>query len=279
MRAWAGMEEGEAAHTLMQEDDAATASTGTGTGGTQAMVYIPVPRGQLTRLLFSNPVCFLVTPNSGSSGGGSWNVMAVSWLSPVDNHCLFTLSLHAGRHTVDNLRRSPYFTLCPAAATQREALLAVGGTSGKEEGGSKAERVGVPLVSPGHGCLEGALATLLGVKGTKRGGGDTATSTPPSAVPPPVSSSGLLWRGVQGAPAHACCRVVHCLAGPAWPGRETGDDAARGHVILLCEILCAAVQPQYWDGKCFAAPPGSQAPPLLSFMGSKRFAHIVPQSP
>jgi flavin reductase (DIM6/NTAB) family NADH-FMN oxidoreductase RutF len=66
-----------------------------------------------------------------------------------------------------------------------------------------------------------------------------------------------------------------------------------GHLFLFAEMLYAFVRPQYWNGKCFIGPcpkevatqldnpsgasqgKNAEAEPLLTFLGSGRFAHMV----
>jgi flavin reductase (DIM6/NTAB) family NADH-FMN oxidoreductase RutF len=65
--------------------------------------------------------------------------------------------------------------------------------------------------------------------------------------------------------AHAVCRINEM------------NLASNGHYRLFASVLYAFVDANYWDGKALAAVDNhSQSnPPVLSFLGSKRFSHIL----
>jgi len=214
---------------------------------------IPVPKHMLTRLLFPNPCCALITKNVGSGdegvgGGGEetgYNIMTVSWLTATDNHTQFIMSLNHGRHTVSNLFKGAAFSLSPyTEATTATALLA-GGSSGKVvvEGGSKLDSLGI-------------AHTACGGKGEG-------------------------FPALKDAPAHLLCTVLCTLkcseeaeegAGKSEEGVEGGS--LKGHIVFLCSIKEGWVDPKYWkDGKLFT-PLDPSSPKLVSFLGSKVFAKI-----
>jgi hypothetical protein len=60
--------------------------------------------------------------------------------------------------------------------------------------------------------------------------------------------------------AHLVCRMDE---------RQLRD----GHWIMFCHILHAYVRTDYWAGHWLVASP--TVPPLLTFLGSKRFAHMI----
>ena len=191
-----------------------------GVGGETAPRFTAVPKHLLTRLLFCNPCCGLVTRNAD----GTHNAMTVSWLTPADNHALFLLSLNAKRHTLVNLRERPGFTLSLWAEGLEGLALACGGSSGAGGGGGES------------GKLKALGARLCAV-------GEPALPA------------------FADAPAHLRCVFLRALG---------GDDAARGHVVLLCEVEEARVNSTYWfEGKVFRAPAGAPRP--LCFAGSGVF--------
>ena len=61
--------------------------------------------------------------------------------------------------------------------------------------------------------------------------------------------------------AHVCAKVTHVRG-------------AHGHYMLTCETLTAFVRSQYWSGKTLERE-DSALPPILSFVGSQRFGHVV----
>ena len=61
--------------------------------------------------------------------------------------------------------------------------------------------------------------------------------------------------------AHVCARVTHVRA-------------AHGHYLLTCETISAFVRSDYWSGKTLERQDAA-LPPILSFVGSQRFGHVV----
>jgi flavin reductase (DIM6/NTAB) family NADH-FMN oxidoreductase RutF len=169
------------------------------------MAYTRVPPHLAARLLYPNPVCFLVTAEVGEGGAGSssvggagHNAMVISWLTAVDNAGHFVMSVNAGRHTARNLlpphapAAAPtapapggaaagppgpppppvVFTLSPAVDGMQDMLLRVGGTSGATRGPcgrDKPARLGLPLCRPG-GKPEGGGSGSGGSSGVAAGG-------------------------------------------------------------------------------------------------------------
>jgi hypothetical protein len=61
--------------------------------------------------------------------------------------------------------------------------------------------------------------------------------------------------------AHICAKVTHVRG-------------AHGHYLLTCETLKAFVRSSYWSGKTLERQDAA-LPPILSFLGSQRFGHVV----
>ena len=125
-----------------------------------------VPKHLLSRLLYSNPVCFLCTndvdPLSGSSSAPTTNIMTVSWITTIDNQGTFIMSLNANRHTVTNLfpesttrgkregiahENLSKFTLSVAIHGHEDVLKQIGSISGGDDTirGKKAHLSGLTL--------------------------------------------------------------------------------------------------------------------------------------
>jgi hypothetical protein len=184
--------------------------------------------------------------------------MTVSWLTPLDNHQLFLLSLNAKRHTLANLRARPSFILCPYVEGMEPLALACGASSGSgAPAGGKLAALGARLCAPG---------------------GAAAAASPSVAGLPALADS----------PAHLVCRVLgeaglaaaaggggggagSPLAGPAGASAAAEEEGGlKGHVALVCQVEEAFVAARYWvEGKVFAAPSGAPRP--LAFAGSKVF--------
>ena len=70
---------------------------------------------------------------------------------------------------------------------------------------------------------------------------------------------------VAPAVAHVCARVTHVRG-------------AHGHYLLTCETLAAFVRSDYWSGKTLERQDAA-LPPILSFVGSQRFCHVLRPEP
>lgn len=228
-----------------------------------AAEFCPVPPHLLSRLLYANPVCVLISHNSSAQGGHApHNAMVISWLTAVDNDGTFIMSVNRKRHTLVNLLERKVFSLSPAVEGLESLLVTLGSSSGRE--------------NPDKLCSSGAqLSTTLieSPRSKKR----SRVAELESAPPPCVAAS----------PARIACRVRCEMTRPIEAsGKEPYMDASsaassegvHGHALLLCEIVAGFVDERYWDGKLFA-PRQRGAPRLLSFQGSKVFAALEPLPP
>ena len=76
-----------------------------------------------SRLLYTNPVCFLTTIDAKR---GRHNSMVISWLTPINNHGVFIMAVNKMRRTAALLLERRSFGLSVAVRGQEAALLAVG---------------------------------------------------------------------------------------------------------------------------------------------------------
>ena len=220
--------------------------------------FIPVPKNLTTRCLYGNPVCSLITANDAAQEGGH-NVMTISWLTAIDNHGLFFLSLNAKRHSARNVLRERAFTLSVYSEAQRSTALACGASHGTGVEGGKLAAIGVPLLAPGGGDAGAA------------GGLPVLAHSPAHlqcsllSVLAPVQEAALEETG-KGA----------CAGGNG--GRGGGADAGaapptlQGHLALLCRVDAAWVMEGYWSSGKILSPTQPGLPRLLSFLGSGIFA-------
>ena len=95
-----------------------------------------------SRLLYSNPVCFLTSKGSAASQGqcenqtpewyGRHNVMTISWLTAINNHGLLAFSINKARFSKGNLSEvGGQFVLSVPPARLKSLVLAVGKISGR----------------------------------------------------------------------------------------------------------------------------------------------------
>jgi len=237
----------------------------------------------LSRLLYANPVCLLTTRSSAM--GEHDNVMTISWLTAVDNRANGFFSLNGKRHTAHILQ---------AMAQQKASGGAGEATATKEEKGREDVEeapASAAAATAGEGevmfvlnvACAGMEEALLLVGGSSGGQGDkfdrlrciTRCSVGWS------SSHAVEDRrivGIEQCVAHIVCRVESFEKDPALPNQCQGD--AQGHWRVFFSMQCAFVQSDYWDGKVFGPvmqgeDTASLPPPLLSFLGSKRFVKMV----
>jgi hypothetical protein len=104
---------------------------------------IALNQSQCSRVLYSNPVCFLCTAPTESAR----NVMTISWLTATDNLGHFVCALNRGRHSAAHLSASQtpiFFVLSIATARHAALLRQVGSTSGRD--GDKLARLQIDTV-------------------------------------------------------------------------------------------------------------------------------------
>mmetsp|Transcript_9356 Transcript_9356/g.9172 ORF Transcript_9356/g.9172 Transcript_9356/m.9172 type:complete len:432 (+) Transcript_9356:107-1402(+) len=264
-----------------------------------------------SRLLYPNPVCFLTTidyknvaqieeskrlTDSNKKIGGL-NVMTLSWITPVNNYGGFAFAIHKTRFSAANLLTSKKFTLSVATAQSKELVLAVGKSSGKMV--NKFDN-SIPSLQAGTFGLIGKSDSKTGEETNKNKNGfgllmdsddedeedlktipqDTEPKNVHYSFPPPI----------DGTVAHMYCDVLSYT-----------DGADEGHYLVIAKINKAAVHTEYWDGKCFitsgekeiianSSKKGDnekneeeepiilkQYPPILSFLGSQKFGHMIPE--
>lgn len=200
---------------------------------------VALNQSQCSRVLYSNPVCFLCTTSTPTTDSIiSRNVMTISWLTATDNLGHFVCALNRGRHSASNLDSTRLFVLCIATARQSALLRRVGSCSGRD--GSKIDRLQIDVLS--------------------------------------IDDASLGLFGVAQCAAYLVCRVNTSLA-PLAPIEDAACARAFSstnahHLLLHCTAMRGQVNPAYWDGRRFCCRDG--APPHLSFLGSQLFATIEP---
>ena len=184
-----------------------------------------VKPAQLSRLLYTNPVCIL----SSCDAELHRNLMTISWLTPIDNHGRMICSINKRRHSAAGVLAHKTFVLNVPSAELAQTVLEVGGCSGAEV--DKLERFSSAL----GGCCYPGWKPLI---------------WPPEDLEcqPPVFA-------LAGCVAHLVIQVQADL---------TSSSAQDAHHILSCTTLRAYVRSSYWDGKIFC-PRESAAPYLTFF--------------
>ena len=228
-----------------------------------------------SRLLYTNPVCFLTTWTP-TSRIPRWNVMVVSWLSATNNNGRFMMSMNKRRFTNaafttrnDNSEDvGVEFVLSVPVAGMEELVLNVGKTSGRW-GSSKflqdysnASDVSCQSVSqPRKSKRKKFTQAVQGLKATKLGASQEKVENEDEPF------------AIQGTVAHLKCRSY------AVPTDTDGNDLIDDdHDLILAQVHEAYVDTNYWDEqkKLFrpqASDPGA-LPPYLTFFGSQTFGYV-----
>lgn len=242
-----------------------------------------------SRVLYTNPVCFLTTVRMSDNITASpvKNVMVVSWLTPVNNNGRFMMSINKRRHTSTVLTSDPHsvsfpslheFVLCVPVAGMEELVLNVGKTSGRW-GRSKfpqdysahrnVENPDKKRIHFSHG-IDGLFAVKVGTS-------DQFTS---------ISDDGLQPRSpfaIKGTVAHLKCAIHHIAS-------EHEKFVDNEHNLIIADVIEAYVHCDYWDGtknQFFPQQRGgsdnettrpsssSLPPPYLTFFGSQKFGYVA----
>lgn len=256
----------------------------------------------MTATLFAST---LITCNSIAG----LNVMTLSWLTPVNNYGGFAFAIHKTRYSSVNLMAGKKFTLSVPTAQSKELVLAVGRVSGKV---AKKFDGSIPNLRAGDFGQLGMASTKAGQSSSARRvnafdalmesdvedndeNGKTAsvpTEGAPDAFPADSSYTHHSFPSpIDGTVAHMHCTMI-----------SFSDAADAGTYLVVAKINKASVHKDYWShkGKCFvsarahpsesavplldsstdgqvtsALPSKKSLPPILSFLGSQHFGHLV----
>lgn len=268
--------------------------------------------GQLSRLVYLNPVCFLTTVDPD---GSKRNVMTLSWLCPANNYGGFVFVIHKTRFSASNITHHKTFNLSVANASQLELLSAIGKCTGKGRDKFDGSIEGLASVAFGRYSNDQIDAddnkkmkweylpenakeiqskssknARLNPFGALDDSSDDESENEQSDDKEEPKESKESNRGGSAA-------VADSEANAATSGKKVKDpqfiqgsiahlrctvqsmtDAAdAGHYLVVANITEAAVHPQYWShkGKCLA-PTVKELPSIVSFLGSQQFGTTNP---
>ena len=215
---------------------------------------------QFSRLLYTNPVCFLSTLTASEQ---QRNVMVLSWLTATNNEGRFLFSLNRRRHTSSLMSDGCEFVLSVPIKGMETLIKEVGSTSG---------RWGSKFIADHDGTRESAAKqerdSPMSKRQKKRQQATRSLGIEGlNAVPLGLrldDDSGLF--AVQGTIAHLHCRVYSMMQGPVI------DDA---HYLVFGEVVRAFVHSSYWDSAKCLFRPNDASRPYLTFFGSQTFGYIV----
>lgn len=225
----------------------------------------------LSRLLYPNPVCLLTAAvltedvPDASQSPGRFNVMVITWLTPVDNAGNIFLSMNRNRYTASLLSPGSIFVLNVPPASMEDKVMSIGKCSGRD--GDKFSSLDITTCAPGWCSDRSEYEGVVPPKVLRKY----------KDIAPHIAVSGCV--------AHMVCRL----------NKIEAQDNDGGHLFLFAEILYAFVRPEYWNGKCFIGQAHSRedvgstvagvsnssldgpirAEPLLTFLGSGRFGHMI----
>ncbi|KAG7379015.1 hypothetical protein PHYPSEUDO_009147 [Phytophthora pseudosyringae] len=220
-----------------------------------SMDWVAVDKGMLSRLLYPNPVCLL---SVRGGDGSARSLMAITWLTAINNQGGFICSMNATRHTAKLMNQSgAVFVLNVPVRGMEELVLAIGGSTGAEV--DKFEQLNVAVCAPGGGTLEDVSND-----------GDEAESqtkkqklSKKELARQEIANAAAQSIALRDCVAHLLCRVE----------TVTEDD---GHLLLRCTQLAGWTLQAYWDGRNFIPQDGTNAEPYLTFLGSKVFGYVLP---
>ena len=226
----------------------------------------------LSRLLYTNPVCFLTTWGPGDQGKDRANVMILSWLTPINNLATFCFSINKRRFSAENIHTCPEFSLSVPTKGMEDLVLAIGKCSGRnrnkfEELSSKGlrlvtfgtrEAVRQSKKRPRTPKSTNPFAALNDDSDDEEQGDDATPADPP----PPDQFPAEHPYAVGATACHMACRVNSIAEGDP------------EHWLVMAEITQGSIDERYWNGKQFV-PTTAETPPYLTFLGSQKFAYVV----
>ena len=254
-----------------------------------------VDEKSFSRLLYTNPVCFLTTVNRESKL--TWNAMVISWLSATNNTGKFMMSVNKCRHTASILTskdRDVDFILCVPVAGMEDLVLNVGKASGKwgksKFAGECEDKICDKDESKGDPQSQVESTTELiaptGVKTSRqqkkrkfKNGVDGLVAVRIGGVEKaPQNEHDPI--AILGTVAHLVCKTYRIVDGK--DGNAIDDD----HHLILAEVKEAYVHRDYWNEEKIQFQPMTkkiengelQPAPYLTFLGSQRFGYVVPNS-
>lgn len=229
-------------------------------------------RKEFSRLLYTNPVCFLGTQSAPGSRRdlNDTNVMVLSWLTATNNEGNFMFSLNKNRHTASMLRDE--FTLSVPVQGMEDIVLAVGGVS---------KRWGVSKFPRDHLSSERPATEPDPTSQNKKRKGPRFPLGIPSLECVPIgnferdeeekskSDNKSFPFAIKGTVAHLLCRVIHKVAQDDW--------VDMSHLVVFARVTKAHVLSSYWDVSKKLFRPDSQSLPYLTFFGSQTFGYVSPE--
>ena len=228
---------------------------------------------EFSRLLYTNPVCFLATCTTSNvtvENNLEYNVMILSWLTATNNEGSFMFSLNKHRHTASILKDE--FTLSVPVEGMEDLVLNTGGVSGKW-GISKFQNDNHLDDTSGTASDAIIIAATASSQNKKRKGPRFPAGIPHlervSLGQDTEEPNGWPF-AVKGTVAHLLCRVKHVAERVDWI-----DD---NHYVVFAKITRAYVRSSYWNAskKLFQPAPGSR--PSLTFFGAQTFGYVLPGS-
>jgi len=257
------------------------------TSSTMTTEWLELTTGkQFSRLLYTNPVCFLSTyvnnhdasmneareqlSESASTTVSSSvdtdtairspavrNVMILSWLTATNNEGQFCASLHKHRHTRCLLESSRQFCLSIPTKEMESLVLQVGSVSGKW--GSKFPhdyKAGTDTTCDPAQKRSKKPKYPQGIPGLETVGIGTCSE--------PTDTNGLF--AIKGTIAHLECHITQLL--------DSGV-VDEHHVLVIAQVTRAFVDRRYWDSSKNLFRPLANVSPYLTFFGSQTFGYVV----
>ena len=251
-----------------------------------------------SRLLYTNPVCFLTTINhtittitpTSTPNKPKRNAMVLSWITATNNNGRFMMSVNKRRHTASILSAGDgdggggsggvggniEFVLCVPVKGMEDLVLNVGKTSGRW-GSSKfpIDHQNDDNSSPPPPSSS-IITTCKPPKAKKKkfeNGIDGLVAVKIGKVEEAPLNDDELF-AIRGTVAHLKCKTYGIVGG------IDGDAIDDEHHLILAEVVDAYVQSDYWNEEKKQFQPmkqssGETPPPYMKFLGSQTFGYVV----
>ena len=245
---------------------------------------------QFSRLLYTNPVCFLCTIDRSRTDDSQQpntdairNVMVLSWLTPTNNDGEFIFSISKYRHSASLLVTNDTdgkhilgveFSLCVPIRGMEQMVLDVGSISGQ----NRSKFSSLQECEKKNGDEYSEFQLKLSKRKTKKikrqqfseNGVPGLVSVPLGLCPPcdlpdkKQASSDLF--AIHGTVAHLHCRTSGIM----------NSDQNQQHFLVSAKIVDAYVERSYWDvEKQLFCPQKPNVLPYLTFFGSQTFGYVT----
>ena len=231
---------------------------------------------QWSRLLYTNPVCFLSVLDPPNAVPTRKNVMVLSWLSATNNNGSLAFSINKSRYTASVLMkqhstdRPARFTLCVPTKGMEKLVLSTGSVSGRFCSKFRQDHGKTEIDKLQEEMREWTNEQHLSKRQKRKLEREQLSCGVPGLVACRIGTNEHATDdtmfAIRGTVAHLECSVTKVMAGVV-------DDH---HLLVAAQVTKAFVQSTYWDESKNLFRPAEGFPPYLTFFGSQTLGYVVP---